>query len=76
MKPGLKSTELWFSIISFCVGSILAAVGSEGGIGQIIGGVCMALAPTSYVAGRSAVKSKEAIGQAQVEAMRLMSKKD
>lgn len=75
MKPGLKSTELWFSIISFCVGSILAAIGAEGGISQIVGGICMALAPTSYVAGRSAVKSKEAIGQAQVAAAREIAKK-
>jgi len=36
MKPGLKSTELWFSIISFCVGAILSAIGAEGGIGQIV----------------------------------------
>ena len=74
-KAGLKSTELWFSIAAFLIGSILAATGQEGGMAQILGGIAMSLAPVAYTAGRSSIKGKEAIGAAQVQAARELAKK-
>jgi len=74
-KSGLKSTELWFNAIAFVVGAVLTATGAEGGVAQIIGGVMMALAPTSYAAGRASLKGKEAIGASQVEAAKELAKK-
>lgn len=75
MKTGLKSTELWFNVAAFIAGAILTALGAEGGIGQIVGGIMMTLAPTSYMAGRSSLKKSEANGAAQVQAAQALAKK-
>jgi len=75
MKSGLKSSELWFNVAAFIAGAILTALGADGGVGQIIGGIMMALAPTSYMAGRSSLKRSEATGAAQVQSAVALAKK-
>ena len=68
MKAGWKTSEFWFNTVAMVCGIIFAAIGDEGSIQQIIGGIMASIAPASYNAGRAVVKGREAIGAAHVQA--------
>ena len=68
MKAGWKTTEFWVNTAAMICGVIFAAIGDEGSVTQIIGGLMASLSPASYSAGRAVVKGKEAIGAAHVQA--------
>ena len=74
-KSGFKSSEWWLNVAAFLAGAVMAALGESGGVAQIIGSVMMMVAPASYGAGRSIIKSREATGAAQVQAARELAKK-
>ena len=73
-KSGFKSTEFWLSTVGMIGGIIIAAMG-DNQIAQAIGAVLSVVCGASYTAGRSLIKGKEAIGAAQVQAARELSKK-
>ena len=75
MKPGVKTSEMVITLIGMIGGVVLASIEGNQWT-QIIGGVLAAVCGGSYTMGRSMVKSKEAIGAAQVEAARHLAKKD
>ena len=76
MKPGIKTSELAVTLIGVLGGIILSCINVDNQITQCLGILLASICGGSYTMGRSMVKSKEALGQAQVEAPRLMSKKD
>ena len=75
MRPGLKSTEFWLNTAAMVIGAVLAAVGEENSWTQILGGVMAVVAPAAYMAGRTTVKGREALGAAHVQAAREVAKK-
>ena len=75
MKQGFKSTEFWLSLVGM-VGGIVVAAAGDSQIAQAIGAVLSGVGGASYTAGRSLIKGNEASGAAQVEAARLLGKKD
>lgn len=75
MKPGIKTSEMIITLIGMIGGVVLASIEGNQWT-QIIGGVLAAVCGGSYTMGRSVVKSKEAIGAAQVEAARHLAKKE
>lgn len=74
MKPGVKSSEFIISLVGLISGCVLASVEGNQWT-QMIGAVLAAVCGGSYTMGRSLVKSKEALGQAHVEAARQLAKK-
>ena len=75
MNPGIKTSEMIITLIGMIGGVVLASIEGNRWT-QIIGGVLAAVCGGSYTMGRSVVKSKEAIGAAQVEAARHLAKKE
>ena len=75
MKPGIKTSEMIITLNGMIGGVVLASIEGNQWT-QIIGGVLAAVCGGSYTMGRSVVKSKEAIGAAQVEAARHLAKKE
>ena len=75
MKPRIKTSEMIITLIGMIGGVVLASIEGNQWT-QIIGGVLAAVCGGSYTMGRSVVKSKEAIGAAQVEAARHLAKKE
>ena len=75
MKPGIKTSEMIITLNGMIGGVVLASIEGYQWT-QIIGGVLAAVCGGSYTMGRSVVKSKEAIGAAQVEAARHLAKKE
>ena len=74
MKPGIKTTELVVSLLGI-LGGLACAIWSDSQWSTIVGGVLAAIRGGSYTVGRSLVKGREAIGQAQVAAAREIAKK-
>ena len=74
-KSGFKSSEFWISCASFLAGAIMSATGASGGLAEALGLIAMTISPAAYTAGRSALKSREASGAAQVQAARELVKK-
>jgi len=65
LKPGIKSTELIVSIIMVAGGIFVAAFEGEPWA-QALGTILSAIGGTSYIAGRSIVKSNAAKADALV----------
>ena len=76
MKPGIKTSEMVITLIGVCGGILLASgVFGDSQWTTIVGGLLAACCGGSYTMGRSLVKSKEAIGMAQVQSARELAKK-
>ena len=74
MKPGIKTSEMIVTLIGV-IGGLACAIWSDSQWATMVGGVLAAICGSSYTMGRSLVKSKEALGAAQVQSARELAKK-
>jgi len=75
MKPGIKTSELVVTVIGLIGGIVLSCINVDNQITQCLGILLASICGGSYTMGRSLVKSKEAIGAAQVQSARELAKK-
>lgn len=61
MKPGIKTSEFWFSLLAVILDACIATglVPVDGIITKIVSVIVITLAAYGYTAGRSAVKASK-----------------
>ena len=76
MKPGIKTTEFWLSLLAQILGVIIVFLSEGSMAATIIGGAITLLANLGYTVPRAAAKRAEILGNAQLGIAKEMSTKE
>lgn len=60
MTPGIKTTEMWLTLLSLALQAAILLIPSSSPLAQLIGTLSLALTSTGYGVGRQLIKSTDA----------------